>query len=98
MKVVRCLRLVHPRRPLLTNQHLAHFATPLTWPQILAIDPTMDAKTWRAGVIDCDAWGFGFLTHARGVIPPGMAEDDRLPGAWRLNARGLAYVRGRVAA
>ncbi len=91
------LRLVHPCRPILTREQLGHFATPKTWVEILALDPTMKATEWRDGVIDADPHGIGLLRYIIGPKVRGQRAPE--PGAWVLTDKGRAYVArtGRAA-
>lgn len=93
------LRLVHPRRPILTREQLANFETPKTWAEILQLEPRMTAKRWREAIMDADEHGFDLLTwtpgeKAKRVSPLAGARPPR-PGTWSLTQKGRVYVARR---
>jgi len=85
------LRLVWSRKPLLSIEHLRHFETPKTWAEIRELEPRMKMSRWRAGIIDADELGFGFLMW----LPAVRTDPDR-PGAWVLTEKGRKYVAART--
>lgn len=91
----RHLRLVHPKRPILSRDQLAHFATPKTWREIRDIDPSQTREWWREAVIDSDEAGFGLVMWLRSEKRrAGKREAERFKGAWTLTLKGRAYVAG----
>lgn len=86
---MRHLRLVHNRQPILTVELLAQFATPKTWPEILALDPTMTRSEWRDAIVDADTEerGLGLLTWRTN------AQWER--GVWTLTDKGRDYIARR---
>jgi hypothetical protein len=83
------LRLVVNRRPLLTVRQLVLFATPRSWPDILALDPTMTRGEWLEAILDadCDERGLGLLNWT-----PATANSR---GTWSLTDKGRAHVARR---
>lgn len=68
------------RIPSMTDEQLANFATPLSWPQILAIDPTKAALWWTDAVIEADEYGRGLIRW------------DKVTNTWVLTEVGYERV------
>ena len=86
------LRLVHPRRPILTRDQLAQFQTPKTWAEIVKLEPRMTVARWREAIMDADSEGFGLLMWIRGVVAKGDASRKARCGYWMLTTKGREYV------
>lgn len=71
----------------LSIEHLTHFLTPKTWPEILELEPRMRRSRWVDGIVLADEYGAGLL---RWVPASG---NDR--GAWVLTIKGRELVTGR---
>lgn len=80
LKVRRAVRALSSAKKRLSVSQLAKFATPLTWDEIVQIQPEMPKSWWRHAVIDADEYGRGLLRW----IP-------RLQ-AWTLTDRGRSVV------
>lgn len=81
----RHLRLVHPRRPIMSPSELAQFKSPKTWEQIRLLQPQRGMSWWRAAIIDAEL-EFDLLTWA----PDDSGQREK--GTWTLTANGRAYV------
>lgn len=69
-------------RRALTPDHLTHFVAPLTWPQILAIDPTRTESWWTDAIIEADEYGRGLIRW------------DKSTSTWVLTEIGCEAVCG----
>lgn len=76
----------------LSAEHLAHFQTPKTWPEILALTPRLSSPKWRHGIIEADDQGSGLLTWIRAKAPRGSSERRSRRGAWTLTDKGREYI------
>lgn len=68
----------------LTPSLLQHFARPLSWPEILALEPHRPRTWWRQAIIAADEYGMGWLCW------------DRRSRTWSLTERGRSISRIRI--
>lgn len=66
--------------PDLSLDDLARFYTPLTWPEIKAIEPRRRTMWWRLAILNADEYGLGLLRWVKRAR------------AWTLTDRGRQIV------